>query len=46
MSCLNNGEWQKANVVSKHQTWIDSITKQTDQLKIGLKSIQIFKRGY
>ena len=28
----------KANVVSKHQTWIDSIIKQTDQLKIGLKA--------
>ena len=28
----------KANVVSKHQTWIDTITKQCDQLKIGLKA--------
>ena len=28
----------KANVVSKHQTWIDSLQKQTDQLKIGLKA--------
>ena len=28
----------KANVVSTHHTWIDSIGKQTDQLKIGLKA--------
>ena len=26
----------KANLVSKHQTWIDTIMKQCDQLKIGL----------
>ncbi len=33
-------QWRmaKANVVSKHQTWIDSISKQTEQLKIGLKA--------
>ena len=33
-------EWRmaKANVVSKHQTWIDSVSKQTEQLKIGLKA--------
>ena len=33
-------EWRiaKANLVSKHQTWIDTITKQCDQLKIGLKA--------
>ena len=28
----------KARVVSTHQTWIDSISKQTEQLKIGLKA--------
>ena len=28
----------KAKVVSTHQTWIDSIMKQADQLKIGLKA--------
>ena len=35
----------KANVVSKHQTWIDSITKQTDQLKIGLKAYRYLSEG-
>ena len=29
----------KAKVVSTHQIWIDSIGKQTDQLKIGLKEL-------
>jgi len=40
-------EWRmaKANVVSKHQTWIDSITKQTDQLKIGLKAYRYLSEG-
>ena len=28
----------KGQVVSTHQTWVDSITKQCDQLKIGLKA--------
>ena len=28
----------KANVVSKHQKWVDSIEKQCEQLKIGLKA--------
>ena len=28
-------------MVSKHQTWIDTITKQCDQLKIGLKAYQV-----
>ena len=28
----------KGNLVSKHQTWIDTIQKQSDQLKIGLKA--------
>ena len=35
----------KANVVSKHQTWIESITKQTDQLKIGLKAYRYLSEG-
>jgi hypothetical protein len=36
----------KANLVSKHQTWIDTIQKQCDQLKIGLKAYQVSIRGY
>ena len=35
----------KAKVVSTHQTWIDSITKQTDQLKIGLKAYRYLHEG-
>jgi hypothetical protein len=35
----------KAKVVSTHQTWIDSITKQTDQLKIGLKAYRYLSEG-
>ena len=35
----------KANVVSKHQTWIDSISKQTEQLKIGLKAYRYLSEG-
>ena len=35
----------KANVVSKHKTWIDSITKQCDQLKIGLKAYRYLSEG-
>mgnify|MGYP004024305727 CR=1 FL=1 len=35
----------KANVVSKHQTWIDSIMKQCDQLKIGLKAYRYLSEG-
>jgi len=35
----------KSNVVSKHQTWIDSLTKQTDQLKIGLKAYRYLSEG-
>ena len=40
-------QWRmaKANVVSKHQTWIDSITKQTEQLKIGLKAYRYLAEG-
>jgi hypothetical protein len=35
----------KAKVVSTHQTWIDSITKQADQLKIGLKAYRYLSEG-
>jgi hypothetical protein len=35
----------KAKVVSTHQTWIDSITKQCDQLKIGLKAYRYLSEG-
>ena len=35
----------KANVVSNHQTWIDSISKQTEQLKIGLKAYRYLSEG-
>ena len=40
-------QWRmaKANVVSKHQTWIDSLQKQTDQLKIGLKAYRYLSEG-
>jgi hypothetical protein len=40
-------QWRmaKANVVSKHQTWIDSISKQCDQLKIGLKAYRYLSEG-
>jgi len=35
----------KANVVSKHSTWVSSITKQADQLKIGLKAYRYLSEG-
>jgi len=35
----------KAKVVSTHQTWVDSITKQCDQLKIGLKAYRYLSEG-
>jgi hypothetical protein len=35
----------KGNLVTKHQTWIDSITKQCDQLKIGLKAYRYLSEG-
>ena len=40
-------EWRvaKANVVATHQTWIDSISKQTEQLKIGLKAYRYLAEG-
>ena len=40
-------QWRvaKANVISKHQTWIDTIQKQCDQLKIGLKAYRYLSEG-
>ena len=40
-------QWRvaKAKVVSTHTTWISSITKQTDQLKIGLKAYRYLSEG-
>ncbi len=40
-------QWRsaKAKVVSTHQTWIDSISKQCDQLKIGLKAYRYLSEG-
>jgi hypothetical protein len=40
-------QWRtaKANLVSKHQTWIDTIVKQCDQLKIGLKAYRYLSEG-
>jgi len=40
-------EWRiaKANLVSKHQSWIDTIVKQCDQLKIGLKAYRYLSEG-
>jgi len=35
----------KGNLVTKHQTWIDSIIKQCDQLKIGLKAYRYLSEG-
>ena len=35
----------KASLVSKHQTWIDTIQKQCDQLKIGLKAYRYLSEG-
>ena len=35
----------KARVVSTHQTWIDSLQKQFDQLKIGLKAYRYLSEG-
>ena len=35
----------KASVVATHQTWIDSIMKQADQLKIGLKAYRYLSEG-
>jgi len=40
-------EWRiaKGNLVAKHQTWIDTIVKQCDQLKIGLKAYRHLSEG-
>ena len=40
-------EWRiaKGNLVTKHQTWIDTIMKQCDQLKIGLKAYRYLSEG-
>ena len=40
-------QWRsaKAKDVSTHQTWIDSIMKQCDQLKIGLKAYRYLSEG-
>jgi hypothetical protein len=35
----------KANLVVKHQQWIDTIMKQCDQLKIGLKAYRYLSEG-
>ena len=35
----------KGNLVTKHQTWIDTIVKQCDQLKIGLKAYRYLSEG-
>ena len=52
IACTKNeyetfNDWRiaKASVVSKHQTWIDTITKQCDQLKIGLKAYRYLSEG-
>ena len=35
----------KGNLFAKHQTWIDTIVKQCDQLKIGLKAYRYLSEG-
>ena len=35
----------KGNLVTRHQTWIDTIQKQCDQLKIGLKAYRYLSEG-
>jgi len=52
IACTKNeyetfNDWRiaKANVVSKHQSWIDTIQKQCDQLKIGLKAYRYLSEG-
>ena len=35
----------KGNVVAKHQTWIDSLQKQFEQLKVGLKAYRYLSEG-
>ena len=40
-------QWRvaKGNLVSTHQTWIDTIKKQCEQLKIGLKAYRYLSEG-
>ena len=40
---LKHGEYAKGQLVATHQSWVDSITKQCDQLKIGLKAYRYSK---
>jgi len=42
---FNDWRIAKASVVSKHQSWIDTIQKQCDQLKIGLKAYRYLSEG-
>ncbi len=42
---FNDWRIAKGNVISKHQTWIDTIQKQCDQLKIGLKAYRYLSEG-
>ena len=42
---FNDWRIAKGNVVTKHQTWIDTIQKQCDQLKIGLKAYRYLREG-
>ena len=42
---FNDWRIAKGNVVTKHQTWIDTIQKQCDQLKIGLKAYRYLSEG-
>ena len=40
-------QWRmtKANLVSKHQTWIDSVQSQCDEIKTGLKAYKFLSEG-
>jgi hypothetical protein len=42
---FENWRIAKGNLVTKHQTWIDTIMKQCDQLKIGLKAYRYLSEG-
>ena len=42
---FENWRIAKGNLVTKHQTWIDTIQKQCDQLKIGLKAYRYLSEG-
>ena len=42
---FENWRIAKGNLVSKHQTWIDTIQKQCNQLKIGLKAYRYLSEG-